>query len=82
MSNHEALVSVHADDVDDAREAVRRTLDQLGERWIPQDALIEALLREALAISRRYEGRERIAERLRQIAALLDDAGTTRPLHS
>ncbi|MCC5811776.1 MAG: hypothetical protein JJU06_15500 [Ectothiorhodospiraceae bacterium] len=81
MTTHEALVATHASDVDNAREALRHTLDQLGERWIPGDALIEALLREALALGNRYDGSPRIAERLRLIAAMLDDANT-RHLHS
>jgi len=63
---------LHRADVEAARALLREAIRTAGERWLPADAIADALIEELVAYAGGLEASRRTAAYLRGVAALVE----------
>ncbi|MFM8533000.1 MAG: hypothetical protein ACKOEC_05340 [Acidimicrobiia bacterium] len=77
MTPHETVAQVHAADVAAARQLLGDALSAARDRWIPADAIADALVQEMVECAARGSEPMRISAYLRGLAALIDRSTAT-----
>ncbi len=77
MPPDERLAQVHAADVAAARRLLDSALSIARERWIPVDAIADALVQELVECTAQGAEPTRMSAYLRGLASLIDRSATT-----
>ncbi|MBM3645770.1 MAG: hypothetical protein FJX02_15705 [Alphaproteobacteria bacterium] len=72
MNAEASILKVHAEDVDAARRLLKEAIAGARERWLPGDAIVDALALELVDLTAADISRDRTARWLRWLASMLD----------
>ena len=81
MSTQELVAEVHSADVGAARAVFREAIRVARERWIPGDAIADAMILELIDLGSSVAAPERVCAYLRGVATLVERAASARRMN-